>query len=113
MAAAEGGAFRSSRLVKNEWGQVEVAPEKQTRELRTTLLPFELFWAPIAQCLMQALAVIEPLDIVLNGHLCLSLRLKLPMPHQFILQGTEKTFHRRIVVAVALPTHAGNHSATR
>jgi hypothetical protein len=30
----------------------EVAPEKQTRELRTTLLPLELLWAAITQRLV-------------------------------------------------------------
>jgi hypothetical protein len=43
-------------------GRGEVAPKKQTRELGLTLLLFELFRTPIAERLMQALAVIEHLD---------------------------------------------------
>ena len=37
---------------KSKKGQIEVAPKKQTRKLRTTVLPFELFWTPIAERLM-------------------------------------------------------------
>jgi hypothetical protein len=38
--------------------------------------------------------------------------LKLPMPHQLVLQGTEKTFYRRGIVAIAFATHAQDHSAS-
>jgi hypothetical protein len=40
------------RVTAHDGGQVEVAPEKQTRNLRTTLLPLELFWTAIAESLM-------------------------------------------------------------
>ncbi len=42
----------------------EVARKKQTRQSDTTLLLFEPFWTPIAQRLMQALAIIKHLDIL-------------------------------------------------
>ena len=45
-------------------GHIEVAPEKQTRELRTTLLPLELLWTAIAQRLVQALAVVKLFDVL-------------------------------------------------
>ena len=32
----------------SQWGRIEVTPKKQTRELNTSLLPFELFRTPIA-----------------------------------------------------------------
>ncbi len=41
----------------------------------------------------------------------LGLILKLPMPHEFVLQRTEAAFHGRVVVAVARTTHAGDGPA--
>ena len=38
---------------------------------------------------MQALSVIEPIDIVLDGDLCLGLILKLSVPRQLVLQWRE------------------------
>jgi hypothetical protein len=70
-----------AREIGGDRGQVEVAPESQTRQLSTTLPPLELLWTSIAKCLMQALPVIEPVDIVLNGDLGLNLILKLPVPN--------------------------------
>jgi len=49
---------------------------------------------------MQTLEVIEALDLLRNGIAGLGLIPKLPMPHQFNLQRTEKAFHRHIVVAI-------------
>jgi hypothetical protein len=49
---------------------------------------------------MQALAVIEVLDILRDGIAGLGQILKLPMPHKFILQRTEGAFHRHIFVAI-------------
>ena len=45
----------------------------------------ELLWAAIAQCLMQAPAVMEALDILRDGIAGLGLILKLPMPDRLIL----------------------------
>lgn len=53
--------IRLSRAEEGTWGQIEVAPKQQTRELSTTLLPFKLIWALIAERLMEALPVIEHL----------------------------------------------------
>jgi hypothetical protein len=38
--------------IDNVWGHCEVVPEKQTRELRTTLLPIEPLWAAIIRRLV-------------------------------------------------------------
>lgn len=92
---------------------VEVAPESQTRELSTTLLPFELLRTAITQHLMQPLPIIEPLDIIDNRGLGLSLILKLPMVHHLVLQRTKEALHWGIVIAVALPTHTGDHAELR
>jgi hypothetical protein len=43
-------------------------------------------------------AVIEALDILRDGMAGLGLILKLPMPHQFILEGTNEKFHGLVVV---------------
>ena len=67
-------------------GQVEVAPEKQTHELRTTLSPFELLGTAIAQRVVQTLAVVEALDILRDGMARLGLVLKLPLVDQLIFQ---------------------------
>ncbi len=56
------------------------------------------------------LPVIEALDVL--GDLVPSLLtgLDAPVMHQFVLQGPPETLHRRIVVAVAAPTHGRNHA---
>jgi hypothetical protein len=54
--------------------------------LRLTGYLLKLFWAGIAQCLMQAPAVMEALDILRDGIAGLGLILKLPMPDQLILR---------------------------
>jgi len=59
---------------------------------------------------MQPLPVIEPVDVVFDSHLGLSLILKLPMVHQLILQRTEEALHWGIVIAVALQTPTGDHA---
>ena len=56
----------------------EVAPKKQTCDLSPTLLPLELLWTPIAQCPMQALAVIEQLDMLRNRIPCFHLMCDAP-----------------------------------
>ena len=43
-----------------------MVPEKQTRELSPSLLLLKLLRTPIAERLMQALPVIEPVNIVGN-----------------------------------------------
>jgi len=43
-------------------------PEPQTGGLHTSLLPLELFWTATAERLMQALLVVEPIDVALDGH---------------------------------------------
>jgi hypothetical protein len=73
-------------LTAEKRGQYEVAPEKQTRELRPTFLPLELLRTPIAQRLMQPLPIIELLDILNNRHLGLRLILKLSMMDQLVLE---------------------------
>ena len=69
-------------------------------------LLFELIRTAIAQRLMEALPVIESLDIVLDRPLGLRLILKLPMPHHLVLERTEEAFHGHIVVADARPVYA-------
>lgn len=45
----------------------EVASEKQTLEVNTSLLPFELVRTPIAERLMSVLTITEDLDILVDG----------------------------------------------
>lgn len=56
---------------------------------------------------MPSLTVIEELDVLRNLVSSLFTSLEMPVMHQFVLQRPPKTFHRRIVVAVASPTHGG------
>ena len=61
------------------------------------------------QTLMQPLAIVEPLDKrkdlparLISGVIRL-------MMNKFIFQGAKEAFRHRIVIAVALPTHARRH----
>ena len=88
---------------------LEVAPEKQTRGLRTTLLAIELLWTPIAKRLMQALAVVEHLDILRDGIAGFGLMLEVLMPDELVLERAEEALDRSIVTTVSLATHTGDH----
>ncbi len=67
-------------------GHLEVAPKLQAGGLRVIGLLFELLRTPITLCLMQALSVIEALDVLEDGLTGLGVILELPMPDQLILE---------------------------
>ena len=62
---------------------------------------------------MQALAVLELIDVLHDGLPGLGLIAELPLLHQFVLPRTEEALHRHVVVAIAFPTHTHDHPATR
>jgi hypothetical protein len=85
-------------------GQIEVAPKKQTCELRTGLLPLELHRTPITEGLMEALPAIEHLDIFSDHIPGFRVMGEAPVMHQFILQRTEEALHWSVIIAVAFST---------
>jgi len=59
---------------------------------------------------MSPLPVIEQLDVLRDLAASLLTGLVAPVMHQLILQCPSGTLHRRIVIAVALPTHGRGHA---
>ncbi len=59
---------------------------------------------------MSPLTVVEQLNVLRDFPLGLLPRGIPPMMHQLILQRPPETLHRRIVIAVALPTHGRGHA---
>ncbi len=72
----------------------------------------ELLWAAIAKRLMQSLAIGEHLNILRDGVAGFGLMLEAPMPDSLVLQRTEEALDRRIILAIALATHAGDHTSS-
>jgi hypothetical protein len=60
---------------------------------------------------VHALTVIERLDIFHDRLPRFGLIAELPMSYELVLQRTEEALHRRVIVAIALPTHAHDHPA--
>lgn len=61
---------------------------------------------------MEALPVIEHLDILGDGIAGFRVMLKTPMASQFVLRRTEETFHRGVIVTISFATHAGHDSSS-
>jgi len=59
---------------------------------------------------MPPLAVVEHLDVLRNLSPSLLPRIISPMVHQLIFQCPPETLHRRVVIAIALPAHGGDHA---
>lgn len=68
---------------------------------------FKLYWADIAQGLMEPLSIVEHLDEFKDHSLRRLMGPEVLIMDQFILERTEETLDHGIVVTVALPTHAG------
>ena len=64
----------------------------------------------IAETGVPPLSVLEGLDVLHDLAVSLRTGLVAPVMRQFILQRSPKTLHRRIVIAVALPTHGRNQA---
>ena len=61
---------------------------------------------------MQSLAIVEHLNILRDGVAGFGLMLEAPMPDSLVLQRTEEALDRRVIVAIALATHAGDHTSS-
>jgi len=71
---------------------------------------FPLHWSHIADCRMQALAIVEPFDeLEESGARCLA-RLVAACVIEFGLHAAEETLHRRVVPAVGLAAHRATHA---
>ena len=57
---------------------------------------------------MEPLAVVKDFDPFKDGGPGFSAGGKLAAMHQFAFEAAPKTFHRRVIIAVAGATHAGN-----
>ena len=64
----------------------------------------------IAETGVPPLSVLEGLDVLRDLAVSLRTGLVAPVMHQLILQRSPKTLHRRIVIAVSLPTHGRGHA---
>lgn len=73
----------------------------------------KLFRGLVPQTSMDALTIIEPFDVFKDLASCLITGAIPLVGEQFILQGTEEALGDRVVVAVPLPAHAGEHLLTR
>ena len=59
---------------------------------------------------MPPLTVVKQLDVLRDLSPSLLSRRISPMVHQLIFQGPPETLHRRVVRAIAIPAHGGNHA---
>ena len=59
---------------------------------------------------MSPLTVVEQLDVLRDLAASLCTGLVAPVMYQLILQRPPDTLHRRVVIAIALPAHGGNHA---
>ena len=59
---------------------------------------------------MPPLTVIEELNVLRDLAPRLLPRIISPMMHQLIFQCPPETLHRRVVIAIALPAHGGDHA---
>ena len=64
----------------------------------------------IPESRMLPLAVVEHLDVLRNLSPSLLPRMISPMMHQLIFQCPPETLHRRVVIAIALSAHGGDHA---
>ena len=67
----------------------------------------------VSQCSMETLTIVEPFDVGKDLTPSLIARERWPASEQLILQGAEEALSDGIVIAVALPAHAGEHLLTR
>jgi hypothetical protein len=71
----------------------------------------ELCRSFVSQRLVNALAVVEQLDVVKDLRLCLLAGSEVAVVHQFVLQVLEEAIRHRIAVGALSPTHAPLHAS--
>ena len=92
-----------------EWGSPDLVDRELSEGHLLSLIEKLLIfiWAEIAQRRVEAMPVVERLNVVEHVGLGLVTSLIRAMVHQFALQRAEEAFHRRIVVPSPSAVHTG------
>ena len=76
-------------------------------------LRFKVHRGLVAEGAVEPLPVVKDFNPFKDRSSGFGPRSKLAAMHEFLLQAAPEAFHRRVIIAVALSAHAGNHAPLR